>query len=60
MANQQLSASESRAFNKAIGVEVDAGIVLRALTHRSYAYEKGGLPTTSGSSSSVTPCSAWW
>ncbi|GHD22453.1 ribonuclease III [Nocardiopsis kunsanensis] len=45
MANQQLSASESRAFNKAIGVEVDAGIVLRALTHRSYAYEKGGLPT---------------
>lgn len=45
MANQQLSASESRAFNKAIGVEVDAGIVLRSLTHRSYAYEKGGLPT---------------
>ena len=45
MANQQLSASESRAFNKAIGVEIDPGIVLRALTHRSYAYEKGGLPT---------------
>lgn len=45
MANQQISASESRSFNKAIGVEVDAGIVLRALTHRSYAYEKGGLPT---------------
>src|SRR5699024_8784360 len=34
-----------RSFNKAIGVEVDPGIVLRALTHRSYAYEKGGLPT---------------
>lgn len=45
MANQQISASESRSFNKAIGVEVDPGIVLRALTHRSYAYEKGGLPT---------------
>ena len=30
-----------------------------ALTHRSYAYENGGLPTTSGWSSSATRCWAW-
>ncbi len=41
----QLSASEVRSFHKAIGVEVDPKVLLRALTHRSYAYEKGGLPT---------------
>ncbi|MEE2048237.1 ribonuclease III, partial [Nocardiopsis tropica] len=41
----QLSVSEARAFHRAIGVEVDSKILLRALTHRSYAYEKGGLPT---------------
>jgi ribonuclease-3 len=28
-----------------VGVEVDPGLVERALTHRSYAYENGGLPT---------------
>ena len=28
-----------------VGVEVDAGLLERALTHRSYAYENGGLPT---------------
>ena len=27
-----------------VGVEVDAGLLERALTHRSYAYENGGLP----------------
>ncbi len=27
-----------------IGVPVDASLLLRALTHRSYAYENGGLP----------------
>ena len=41
----QLSASEAKSFHRAIGVEVDPKILLRALTHRSYAYEKGGLPT---------------
>ncbi|WP_437178902.1 ribonuclease III [Kineococcus endophyticus] len=29
----------------ALGVEVDAELLLLAMTHRSYAYEHGGLPT---------------
>ena len=29
----------------AFGVSFDAGMLRRALTHRSYAYENGGLPT---------------
>ncbi|MFL6138031.1 MAG: ribonuclease III [Frankiaceae bacterium] len=29
----------------ALGVDVDGAIIDRALTHRSYAYENGGLPT---------------
>jgi ribonuclease III len=29
----------------ALGVALDAGLLGRALTHRSYAYENGGLPT---------------
>ena len=29
----------------ALGLQVDAGLLERALTHRSYAYENGGLPT---------------
>jgi ribonuclease III len=29
----------------ALGSQVDAGLLERALTHRSYAYENGGLPT---------------
>ncbi|HMA45916.1 MAG TPA: ribonuclease III, partial [Frankiaceae bacterium] len=29
----------------ALGVPVDDGLLQRALTHRSYAYEQGGLPT---------------
>jgi ribonuclease-3 len=28
----------------ALGVTIDAGLLQRALTHRSYAYENGGLP----------------
>ena len=28
-----------------LGVELDAELVVLALTHRSYAYENGGLPT---------------
>ncbi|HEX3334953.1 MAG TPA: ribonuclease III, partial [Jatrophihabitans sp.] len=28
----------------ALGVTVDAELLRRALTHRSYAYEHGGLP----------------
>jgi ribonuclease-3 len=30
---------------KALGVEIEAGMLERALTHRSFAYENGGLPT---------------
>ena len=29
----------------ALGLQVDAGLLQRALTHRSFAYENGGLPT---------------
>ncbi len=29
----------------ALGLQVDPGLLERALTHRSYAYENGGLPT---------------
>jgi ribonuclease III len=29
----------------ALGIQLDAGLLGRALTHRSYAYENGGLPT---------------
>ena len=28
-----------------IGLQVDAALLQRALMHRSYAYENGGLPT---------------
>ncbi|WP_017626272.1 ribonuclease III [Nocardiopsis chromatogenes] len=41
----QISAAEAKEFHKAIGVEIDGDVLARALTHRSYAYEKGGLPT---------------
>ncbi len=30
---------------KALGVELPDDLLTRALTHRSYAYENGGLPT---------------
>lgn len=30
---------------RALGVELEAGLLTLALTHRSYAYENGGLPT---------------
>src|SRR4029450_4337381 len=32
-------------LEKAFGVPLDPGLLERALTHRSYAYENGGLPT---------------
>ncbi|WP_329519862.1 ribonuclease III [Spirillospora sp. NBC_01491] len=32
-------------LSSALGVEVTASLLERALTHRSYAYENGGLPT---------------
>src|ERR1700755_2329584 len=30
---------------KALGIECSEDLMVRALTHRSYAYEHGGLPT---------------
>ncbi|MFW5416720.1 ribonuclease III [Nocardiopsis sp. CNT-189] len=41
----QISAAEAREFKRAVGVEISPEVLSRALTHRSYAYEKGGLPT---------------
>ena len=32
-------------LEEAFGVSVEPGLLARALTHRSYAYENGGLPT---------------
>jgi ribonuclease-3 len=41
----QLSATEVTEFQQSVGIEVAPDILTRALTHRSYAYENGGLPT---------------
>jgi ribonuclease-3 len=32
-------------IEEALGISIEAGLLERALTHRSYAYENGGLPT---------------
>jgi ribonuclease-3 len=37
-------ANSTADLEKALGVTVDAGLLERALTHRSFAYENGGLP----------------
>jgi ribonuclease III len=39
------STVDASALEAALGVTVDAELLERALTHRSYAYENGGLPT---------------
>lgn len=36
--------AEQSELARALGVEIDAELLRRALTHRSYAYEHGGLP----------------
>jgi ribonuclease-3 len=36
--------ADQRGLAEALGVELDAELLRRALTHRSYAYEHGGLP----------------
>jgi ribonuclease-3 len=36
--------ADQRKLADALGVDVDAELLRRALTHRSYAYEHGGLP----------------
>lgn len=40
-----LNTPDAAAIGRALGVDLDPGLVLLALTHRSYAYEHGGLPT---------------
>ena len=37
--------SERAQLERALGVKLDPALLERALTHRSYAYENGGLPT---------------
>jgi ribonuclease III len=37
--------ADPSALEGALGVEIDAELLTRALTHRSFAYENGGLPT---------------
>jgi ribonuclease-3 len=39
------SPADASALEKALGVSLDPELLVRALTHRSYAYENGGLPT---------------
>jgi ribonuclease-3 len=46
----ELAVSESAAggsprLSAALGVTIEPGLLFQALTHRSYAYEHGGLPT---------------
>jgi ribonuclease-3 len=36
--------ADQRELAESLGVEIDAELLRRALTHRSYAYEHGGLP----------------
>ena len=37
-------AADQNGLTEALGVDIDAELLRRALTHRSYAYEHGGLP----------------
>lgn len=41
---EPLEPADQSGLAKALGVELDAELLRRALTHRSYAYEHGGLP----------------
>src|SRR6201986_1454080 len=44
MASRPPVPSDPAALAAVLGVEMDADLFRRALTHRSYAYENGGLP----------------
>ncbi|WP_026549995.1 ribonuclease III [Arthrobacter sp. Br18] len=37
--------ADTQELTQRLGVDIDAGTLRLALTHRSYAYEKGGIPT---------------
>src|SRR4051794_38543829 len=45
MAEAERSGEDLAGLLTALGTEVDAALVRRAVTHRSFAYENGGLPT---------------
>lgn len=45
VASQSAGALDNAELLKRLGVEIDAGTLRLALTHRSYAYENGGIPT---------------
>ncbi|RIJ70684.1 ribonuclease III [Nakamurella silvestris] len=45
MAQSGSSWPDPTVLTNQLGVELDAELVVLALTHRSYAYEQGGLPT---------------
>ncbi len=42
---QPITRQPSEGLLERLGIELDADLLERALTHRSYAYEHGGLPT---------------
>ena len=42
---QASAAARPRHLEEAFGIPFEPGLLERALTHRSYAYENGGLPT---------------
>jgi ribonuclease-3 len=44
-ANQARPPADPGRLEQRLGVTVDRGLLVRALTHRSYAYENGNLPT---------------
>lgn len=39
------AAASARALMKKLGIDIDVELLLLALTHRSFAYENGGIPT---------------
>jgi ribonuclease-3 len=43
--NDQAGEPAAAGLLAALGVQLGAGMLVRALTHRSFAYENGGLPT---------------
>ena len=43
--NDQAGEPAAAGLLAALGVQLGAGMLERALTHRSFAYENGGLPT---------------
>jgi ribonuclease-3 len=42
---QSNGCADPEGLRERLAVEIDAALLVRALTHRSYAYENGGLPT---------------